>query len=203
MLSRRRWSPRPARGVTLIEMLIAFALLGLLVKLSMPSFTTWISNAQVRTVAESLQQGVRKAQGEALRLNRQVVLSFTNQTPALNATAMAGGRNWSVQTVDQFGAGDARFVEGGALADVVSDVSITSAGAPITALCFNSMGRLVVNASPGPNNGSCAAANAAFTVDRPRADRPLQVLVGVAGHVRMCDPNRPVLSATSPDGCPP
>ena len=203
MLTPNRSMGRRARGVTLIELLIAFVILGLLVKLALPSFVTWISNAQVRSVAESLQQGMRTAQGEALRLNRQVVLSFTNQRPDLNAVATAGGFNWSIQTVAQFGAADARFVQGGALGDVTSGVTIASTGAPITALCFNSMGRLVVNTSPGPTNGACAATNAAFIIDRPNSDRPLQVLVGVAGHVRMCDPNRPVLSAAAPDGCPP
>lgn len=202
MLSR---SPRRERGVTLIEILIAFVLLGFLITLSLPSFAAWISNAKVRTVAESLQQGVRTAQAEAVRRNRQVVLFFTNQTPAgVGPAAIAGGRNWSVQTVQQFGAADAQFVQGGALTDVASDVTIASETAtPVTALCFNSMGRLVVNANPGPSGGSCAAASADLRVASTSSDRPLRVLVGVAGQVRLCDPKRPTLSESSPDGCPP
>lgn len=202
MLSEPTFAAR-MRGLTLIELLITFVLLGFLVKLGLPSFTTWISNAQVRTVAESLQQGIRLAQAEAVRRNRQVVLSFTNQTPALNAAATAGGTNWSLQTVEQFGAGDAQFVQGGALTDVASGVTIASTATPVSALCFNSMGRLVVNASPGPSGSTCSAANAAFSIDRYSSDRRLQVLVGVAGQVRMCDPSRPALSESSPDGCPP
>lgn len=199
---RVRSVPR-SRGFTLIELLIAFVLLGMLIKLAVPSFSTWIGNAQVRTVAESLAQGIRTAQSEAIRRNRQVVLSFVNATPALNATAVAGASNWSLQTVAQFGAADEAFIQGGALAEVASGVTIASTTTPVTALCFNSMGRLVVNASPGPSGSVCAAANAAFSIDRSNSDRRLQVLVGVAGQVRMCDPARPTLSESSPDGCPP
>ena len=191
------------RGFTLVELLIGFVLLGILIKLAVPSFTTWIGNAQVRSVAESLMQGIRTAQAEAVRRNRQVVLTFVNGTPALNAPAAAGGSNWSLQTVAQFGAADEQFIQGGALAEVASGVTIASTTTPVTALCFNSMGRLVVNAGPGPSGSVCSAANAAFSVDRSNSDRRLQVLVGVAGQVRLCDPARPTLSDASPDGCPP
>ena len=101
----------PARGFTLIELLTTFSLLGVLIQLSLPSFTIWISNTRVRTVADSLQNGVRLAQAEAVRRNRQVVLSFTNGTPSLGVPAVAGGANWSIQTVAQFGGGDAEFVQ--------------------------------------------------------------------------------------------
>lgn len=191
-----------SRGFTLIELLVTFAVIGILVKLALPSFSTWIGNTQIRMVAESLQNGIRLAQGEAVRRNRQVVLSFTEGIPARNVAAMAGGRNWSLQTVPQFGAADGEFVQGGAFADLASNVTIASVGAPVSALCFNSSGRMVINASPGPTSSVCAAANATFSIDRANADRPLRMIVNVGGQMRLCDPNRPTLSATSADGCP-
>ena len=54
---------------------------------------------------------LRAAQAEAVRLNEQVVLSLSNAQPALNAAAVANGRNWSIQTVTQFGKTQT-FVEG-------------------------------------------------------------------------------------------
>ncbi len=190
------------RGFTLVELLTTFVVLGTLVSMALPSFSVWIGNAQVRTVAESLANGIRLAQAEAVRRNRQVVLTFTNGLPRLDVPATAGGRNWSMQTVQQFAAGDSEFVQGGAFADIASAVSIDSLGAPVTALCFNSNGRLVVNAAPGPAGSSCLAASASFEINRANADRRLRVRVGVGGQIRMCDPNRPLLSAASPDGCP-
>jgi len=198
---------RAAAGFTLIELLTAIVLLGILMRLAMPSFVVWMNNTKVRTVAEALQTGIRLAQAEAVRGNRQVVLSFTNGTPTLNVTAVANGSNWSIQTVPLFANSldadtQATFVQGGALGDVASGVTITSTPPSVTALCFNSNGRLVVNTAPGPTGASCAAASASFTIDRTGADRPLRVIVGVGGQLRVCDPNRPTLSATSPDGCP-
>ena len=210
MLPARRPSTRSSlrarRGFTLIELIVTITLLGVLVALSLPSFTAWIRNSQVRTVAEALQTGIRTAQAEAVRRNRQVVLSFTDATPALNATAVAGGKNWSLQSVAQFGEASTdatRYIGGGALADVASNVVIGDhAGSGISAICFNSNGRLVTNTSPGVTGASCTAAVTSFDVSHTSSDRPLRVIVQIGGQLRMCDPKRPALSATTPDGCP-
>lgn len=197
-------------GFTLIELVVTIALLGLLVMLAAPSFVTWIRNAQVRTVAEALQTGIRTAQAEALRRNRQVVLSFTNSVPATTtnpyaaATAVAGGRRWWIQTVPQTAAGetaaDAEFVGAGTLADSGSSMVITSSPS-VTAVCFGSDGRLRNNSSPNTNGASCTAVATSFNVNQPNADRELNVMVQLGGQLRMCDPKRS-LSASTPDGCP-
>ena len=176
------------RGFTLVELVVAITLLGLLIALGLPSFTAMIRNSQVRTVAEGLQNGVRLAQAEAVRRNRQVMFSLTNAQPALNAASAANGKNWSMQTVGQFGEA-AEFIQGGALADVASAVAITGPAS----ICFNSNGRLVT---------ACNAGATAFDLSQASSDRPLRVTVALAGQVRMCDPNRPALSASAPDGCP-
>ena len=201
------------RGFTLIELMVAITLFGLLVALGFPTFSTWISNARVRSVAEALQNGIRTGQAEALRRNRQVVLFFTNGNPAQGvtpsttstATAVANGKNWGLQTATGPW-GSAEYITGGSLAEVSSLVSI--AGAP-SAICFSSNGRLVANASTtGVTGAACALPTgtppvATFNVSQSTgSDRPLRVTVALGGQVRMCDPNRPALSASSPDGCP-
>ena len=206
-----------AAGFTLIELIVTITLLGILVALSLPSFTAWIRNTQVRSTAEALQNGLRLAQAEAVRRNRPMVLTFTDATPALDAAALSGGggKNWSLQAIAKGGdsATDAtRFVSGGVLGDVASGVTIADfAGAGIAAICFSSNGRLLALAAPPtatgtPNTGvtdaACAGTPARFVVTTTAATRPLHVLVQLGGQVRMCDPNRPTLSSTSPDGCP-
>ncbi|MDQ6681013.1 MAG: GspH/FimT family protein [Pseudomonadota bacterium] len=143
-------------------------------------------------MAEALQNGVRLAQNEAVRRNQQVVLSLTNAQPALNSAAVANGKNWSIQTVAQFGKA-AEYVQGGALADVASGVAITGPAS----ICFNSNGRLVLNATPGVSGAACDGGAANYFVSHASSDRPLRVIVAIAGQLRMCDPNRP-----APDGCP-
>lgn len=192
-----------SRGFTLIELVVTIALMTVLFGLAVPAFGEWIRNARVRTAADALQNGVRTAQAEALRRNRQVVFFLTNAQPAAGISATANGRNWSLQTVARFDDADPEFIQGGALADSASGVTITG---PI-ALCFNSNGRLVTNANDsgptgtGVTNATCDAADPTpFDLTMTDA-RALRVTVTLGGQVRMCDPARSL--ATSPDGCPP
>lgn len=218
MLKRPRRAARGAGGFTLLELIITITLLGLLVALSFPSFTSWIRNSQTRTAAEALQIGLRTAQAEALRRNRRVVLFFTNDNPAKNfdiathpatdAAPLATGKNWALQTApDPWG--DAQYITGGALAEVSSTVAFS--GGP-TALCFNSNGRLVDAAAgasgsavTGLSGTACTAGVTTINAGQATArsgDRSLRVVVQLGGQIRMCDPNRPALSSASPEGCP-
>lgn len=198
---------RRPRGFTLIELVVTITLIGVLVALGLPSLMAWIRNAQVRAVADTLQSGVRRAQSEAVRLNKSVVLTLTNAEPALNATAVANGRNWSIQAIPSFAdaAADTDFVAGGNLQDVSTTVSIVGPAA----LCFNANGRVVVPQAGKllPPGAACGAGAQQYdiqssTYDVTKGDRRLRVLVAIGGQVRMCDRDRPTLSATSPDGCP-
>src|SRR5205814_3204698 len=92
---------RASSGFTLVELLITITLLALLLGLAVPFFGGMIRNTRVRSVSEALQNGVRTAQAEAVRRNRQVVFFLTNAEPALNAPAAANGRFWAIQTVPQ------------------------------------------------------------------------------------------------------
>jgi type IV fimbrial biogenesis protein FimT len=194
MLMRRR-------GFTVVELMVTIALFALLVGLAMPAFTTWVRNTQVRTVSDALQNGLRLAQAEAIRRHRQVVFYRTGAATCTAATnAAANGAFWVVRTVPLV-AGDAvEAVQCGHLGDVAQGVTIAGA----TALCFNSGGRQVANADPGIGGAECAldaTGISAFDVTTTNADRPLRVLVTLAGGVRLCDPAK-TLSSSHPDGCP-
>lgn len=195
------------RGFTLIELMVTITLLSILLMLAVPSFSQWSRNTQVRSTAETLQNGLRAAKGHALNLNRQVVITTTNANPGPNAAPATDGVNWSVQYVPLTAGEDLLakplFLEGGSFGS--SAAGITVAGGPQT-LCFNSMGRIVANAAPGTGLPACTAASATYVVSRTGAvtgkDRKLHVVVSMAGQIRMCDPDR-TFSAATPDGCPP
>lgn len=196
MLTRRI---RREHGFSLIELLVTITLLSILMALAVPSMGAWIRNSKIRTVADTLQNGLRLAQTEALRRSRQTVFSLTaDTTPADGLTAVANGANWSVNFVPLLTgeATDPTFIEGGGLTGLAPDVQITG---PAT-LCFNSLGRVVDNPTPG-TGAACNAAAAAYDITIPNADRPLRVLVALGGQVRLCDPAK-TLSNTHPDGCP-
>ena len=190
---------RASSGFTLVELLITITLLALLLGLAVPFFGGMIRNTRVRSVSEALQNGVRTAQAEAVRRNRQVVFFLTNAEPALNAPAAANGTFWAIQTVPQAldASETAALVRGGALSDVAAGVTITGPAS----ICFNSAGRLTNNAAPGVPGANCTTAAApVYNVAAVGADRPLRMTVSVGGQTRMCDPAR-TMSSTSPEGC--
>jgi type IV fimbrial biogenesis protein FimT len=207
--------PRSRRsgGFTLLELMVAITLFGILVMLAAPAFTSWVRNAQVRTAAEALQGGFRTAQAEALRRNRQVVLFFTDDNPAKNvsstqlytdAAPSATGKKWALQTVPGSW-GTTEYITGGALTDVAATVAFSGGAA---AICWDASGRMAQIAAGSSGTGvsvACSKAVTTFAVAQTTTrtdDRPLRVVLQLGGQVRMCDPARPTLSATSPDGCP-
>lgn len=199
-----------AAGFTILELMIALALMGVLMVLAAPSFTTWTRNAQVRTVAETLQNGLRAAQAEATRRNRQVVFFLSANEPGLAAEGVANGNNWVLRwiplpgdTVVSAAPANEPFVQGGALGDYAGGVTLTGPAA----VCFNAIGRRIAltDTQTGVNGAVCevdaTAPLATFIVARAGADRPLRVTVALGGQIRLCDPAR-VLSGSNPDGCP-
>lgn len=189
------------RGFTLVELMITITLLAVLLGLAVPFFGAMIRNARVRSVSEALQNGVRTAQAEAVRRNRQTVFSLTNDEPGPASAAAANGTNWAIHTVPPVSnaAEPVEFIQGGALSDFAAGVQVTG---PVS-ICFNSAGRLVANAAPGVAGASCTVTGAApqFDVNLTGSDRPLSIFVSLGGQVRMCDPAI-TLTATSPEGCP-
>jgi type IV fimbrial biogenesis protein FimT len=202
-------------GFTLLELLVTVGVFAILVALGVPTMKTWVYNNRVRAVADSLQNGLRLAQVESLRRSRQVVFSLTNSPTQAGVTAAANGMYWSINVVPFLtsdSASTADFVKSGILSATTSSAStpVLVTGGP-TEVCFNSLGRLVINLATGVPGGSC---NALPTVPPPSggapvftynismvgADHPLDVEVGLGGQVRMCDPNV-LLSSANPQGC--
>jgi type IV fimbrial biogenesis protein FimT len=189
-------------GFTLLEMAVTMTIFAILVTLGVPSMRVWLSNSKVRSVADSLQNGLRLAQAESLRRSRQSVFYLTNSTtPQTSLTANAGGNYWSINTIPSIVGEASEFIGAGEVSAVNSGVTVT--GGP-TAICFNSIGRLVPNGATGIAGATCAlpaAAPSMYTINVPGADRPLNVLVALGGQVHLCDPAKSL--STEPDGCPP
>ncbi len=191
---------RLTRGFTLVELMVTIALLAILLALAAPSFSGIIRNNRVRTVADSLQNGLRLAQAEAVRRNRQTVFLLTDAEPGVNVDAVANGKNWAVQTVLREsekvdGKSVEYFIQGGAFSDSAAGVKIEGPAA----VCFSSSGRLIT-AKPGPKGADCVltAAPPIFNVTLTAADHPLAVTLSIGGQVRMCDPNK---GEPAPDRC--
>lgn len=60
------------RGFTLVELLIGLVILAILMLLALPTFSEFMANARIRNTADSLANGIRYAQVEAIKRNRPV-----------------------------------------------------------------------------------------------------------------------------------
>ena len=201
------------QGVTLIELLTALIIIGLVFGLGVPSFGGWIQNAQIRTAAEAIQNGLQLARVEAVRRNMTVRFQLTNT--ATNACALsATGANWVVSLNDATGKcanaaadpplpptasnpANPYIIQARSAAEGSPNVSV-SANPATTTIIFNGLGRLTpvpagnINITVSSPSGTC--------VDARGSLRCLRVVVSMDGQIRMCDPA--VTSATDPRYCP-
>jgi len=83
-----RQARRRERGVTIIELLVAIAVLGVIMSYALPNLKILISNQRVRGVTTDLVASLIYARSEAIKRNAQVSL-------VPNGGAWAGG--WTVQ----------------------------------------------------------------------------------------------------------
>nr|WP_315465621.1 prepilin-type N-terminal cleavage/methylation domain-containing protein [uncultured Rhodoferax sp.] len=192
------------QGFSLLELMVALTILGLLLLAGLPSFSQWLSNAKVRSAAEEIANGLRTAQAEAMRRNRLTAFVVTNQTPGLSTTPGSNGINWYVQSLPLLGSATTTaqatdYIQGSNYG-TQGGVTITSTD-PVA--CFGSLGNLEALTSTATNNVlgvACTATAKTYSVSRSNADRTLNVTVSIGGQVRLCDPSRTV-STTNPDGC--
>jgi len=159
--------------------------------LGMPSFSEYINNARLGSVAQSFYSGLSLARSEAIRLNVPVEFVMTNDPvgPGIenSATPDVTGKNWVIrsQTVNP-GPYDSPAIEtksaregGGATPRVT-----ILAASPIVR--FNGIGAATVGvgaiAIENPPAGACVPAGPV---------RCWAVIVAPGGQVRLCDPAAP------------
>ncbi|GAA0705533.1 GspH/FimT family pseudopilin [Dokdonella soli] len=186
---------RPS-GMTLIELMVAITIIGLLIVLGAPGYSTWITNTRIRNAAESIQNALRLARDQAVQ---------RGTSARFELTSASGGADWTVcipavatpttcasplETVQQFNsAGGANLVKVGSSTNLTyaTDVSGTvSAGTGIT---FNALGR--------PTGTTPVVRIDASTSQS--GSRRLITVISPGGSVRMCDPA--LSQSTSPQGC--
>ncbi|MGJ7604745.1 pilus assembly FimT family protein [Variovorax sp. LT1R20] len=182
---------------------MGIVILVIAIAIGAPSFAEWINNSQIRSTAESLQNGLQFARAEAIRRNTTVRLQLTTTLDNTCAIDIAG-TNWVVN-VGSSNTPASRCGEG---VDESSVSHILQTGQPVTGRSsatlssnhgatfgFNGLGRMVTTASPvtaiedgaidiKSSKGVCAADPAGGTL------RCLRVLVSAGGQIRMCDPKR-------------
>jgi len=165
---------RSESGMTLIEVLIGFAIVGVLLSLGVPSFSAWLQNMQVRNAAETVFNGLQLARANAVQRNKSV--TFTLNGP---------DSSWTV-TVDSPSAitSETALIQSRSAAEGTLNAVIATTNPTIT---FDGLGKTNLLAAAtiqvtNPTGGVCQTSS---TTGKMRC---LNITVSVGGQVKMCDP---------------
>lgn len=182
------------RGFTLIELVVAIAILLMALAMLMPDLSSWIRGLAVRSSAESIRAGIEKARLEALRRNTPMgfwLVSDSGKSLTNSCVLSASGPSWVVSgknPASKCGASpsqtdDPLLVEKWAGSEAPGSVqvrAIDANGNNASSVSFNSLGQLQSSGSPLVQvDISYSAAGV----------RSLRVLLQSGGSVRLCDPN--------------
>lgn len=183
--------------MTLIEILVAVAILALVLALGVPSLGTYLQGAKLANATSGYVAALQMARAEAIRRNVPVefILTETAVDTADLANAVAPsttGRNYVIRASDPTPAATFLLVEakagaeGGGGAGGTSSITVTGAGGPAAfdgRVPFNGLGSTVGDNAytldiANPAGGACAPAGPM---------RCLRVFVRPGGQIGSCD----------------
>lgn len=173
----------PAPGFTLVEMMIALTVIGILLVLGVPAMRGVVENTRIRATSESLKYGLDLARNEAVRLNQEMEFAITDE-------------GWVVRvpTADD----SAPLLHSGTGRESGSEVALTVLPTGAARVTFDSFGRALA-----ANRADASAPITAIDIESVNGAtltgyRPLQVQVLPGGAARLCDP---AVDATDPRVC--
>ncbi len=173
------------RGISMIEVVVTIAIMGILMAAAMPSVGDWMRNSRVRNTAESIQNGLQQARMEAVRQNKAVSLYMVSDlTNACTLSNTVG--SWVVASTSPVGACASAKIKGlvadggGGAATIKATQSDGTTDA--TSVTFSGLGMLA--------QSSAATAIRRVQVKTTDGSFENRVEVSPAGLIRMCDPTK-------------
>ncbi len=184
-------------GLSIIELMVGVVILGFTLMTAVPSFADWMRNAQIRSAAESIHNGLQTARTEAVKRNSSARFQLTS-TLDNSCVLSTSGSNWLVnRTSSTTPASLCGTAPGNAATPfVLQSGPVTSGGVAVNAsqvaVSFNGLGQQVASTNPTlgvavltidvtPAQGTCIANNGTA--------RCLRVIVSPTGQSRVCDPS--------------
>ena len=189
---------RQAAGFSLIELLIAMTIAGILLAFGAPAMSGYIQNARLGAMAQSIYSGLQMARTEAVRRNQSVEFVLSNSpldTTTVDAVSQdASGRNWVVRYMQPPPISTYQGIEKKATNSGDAGGVVVAATAPL--FVFNGLG--------GSNvPGTIALTNPVVGLCSPAGSvRCWSVVVGAGGQIRLCTPDAS-LAVSDTRYCPP
>jgi type IV fimbrial biogenesis protein FimT len=172
------------RGFSLIELLVAISIAVILIMLSLPNLSAFLTNTNIRTAAESVADGLRRTQVEAVRRNADVQFVLTPTT------------GWEIHDVDDNKLDGVPLADGSPRAKVTA---VDAGGSAATRVTYSGLGRVLPTNSDTGGGGSNPIATIDVTSVSGADHHDLRIQVNGLGGLKMCDP---ALPSTDPKGCP-
>jgi len=187
--------------MSLIELMIGLAILGILLGLGIPAFTVMLQNLQIRSAAEAVVSGLQTARNEAVRRNTNVRFQLVNSMDD-QCDLVENGPHWVVSRNDASSKCDratvTAFLEPNDTAqpqivqkrlaeDGTATLLASSAGAAASTVIFNSVGRAASGSIDTIDFANPAGGNCEHNTT-PGKMRCMRIRIGAGGQVRMCDP---------------
>ncbi len=196
------------RGITMIEVMISVAVIGIVLAIGIPNFSLWMQNTQVRATAESVLTGLQLARAEAVRQNVRTRFQLTNAnglaswaivTDSLTAPGTFPAANQVQTSGAREGGANARLgVSTNAVATSSCCSTAITAGTgmgtnPLPGIVFNAFGQVATDTSVTKITRIDVTNSAAADARR------MVIAITSSGMARMCDPSLP---AANSRGCP-
>lgn len=171
------------KGFTLIELMIAITVLGVLLVLGLPSFVEMIQNTQIRTAAEGILDGLQIARSEAVRRN------------AYTQFVLGPGTGWTVFEINPptsgLACGTIATIQSRSGAEGSSNATVSISPAGGSTITFTPMG-WTSNSCTGLNVDPAMDHWIQFNVGSSALDstkeRPMEIRVTANGGIRLCAP---------------
>ena len=172
-------------GVSLIELMIAVVVIGIVLALGLPAYGNWIQNVQIRTAAESILNGLQTARNEAIRRNVGVQFQLDNGTTTQWRVNLFSDPDNTVSPLAR------RASEEG-----TPNASVTVLPAGADTVTFSALGRVITNADASASLTQIDVDNTTIPVVADR--RNLRIMIPPGGAIRLCDPK---VAAGDPRTC--
>lgn len=171
-------------GFNLIETMVTLSIAAIVLTLGVPAFSNWVSNAALRSSAETLQAALQHARAEAVLRNAAVrfTLNDKNGLPAWSFGCVRVSQQCPALIREQLASTDtparigvAASVPAGALTTALAAGSSLPAG-----VSFDALGAI--------STSSAGIARIDITHASIAAARRLVILISSGGMIRLCDP---------------
>lgn len=211
--------PKSQCGMSLVEIMIAVAIVSLLLAAAAPNFSSWMQNTRIRNATEAIQSGLHLAKNEAVRRNTTAkfipcdasswVVLASSAAAAAAGTSLCNGaiiltNGWEVvqtQPADSasnnvtldFSQGAVAFNGLGRIISTTDDPVGTQTPAAV-AVDLNLTADNAICTCP---TGNCGYPNSVARATSGTA-RCLRIEISNSGSLHMCDP---ALPTNTPQGC--